>query len=130
MNTVALTVGGDSVDPGGIMQGGTRNNMGAVIRDCASLYEAVNEVREMGHAIAMMNQQLQTAQANEQFIQQLEKTKRELHHIDEMRKLTKYSQIKEEIETLDRELPEVNGKRLEPTFKRKLMRWKANKRSK
>lgn len=96
----AYTTGGDFVDPGGIMQGGSRNNLGETIRDCANLYNINEELRKLTHDVNALTQKLEVAKSQENFIQQLEKAKRELHNADQMRKLTKYSQLKQEIEAI------------------------------
>lgn len=91
------------------MQGGTRTNLGRTIKDCVKLFEASQELNRLSLDISSLSKQLELAKANEAFIEQLEKAKRELHNADQMRKLTKYSQIKEEIDSLKARLQEDSG---------------------
>lgn len=98
------------MDPGGIMQGGTTQNIGRLIRDCVELNEAGKEVKFCEQELRRLQNQLQLAQSNEQFIGQLDKAKRELHNAEQMRGMTKYSQLKAEIDSTKQKLEEDGGK--------------------
>ena len=61
MKYFAVSLEGDSVDPDGIMQGGARQNAGAIIRACDTLHELCKESRELQEENLDLQQRIQAA---------------------------------------------------------------------
>ncbi|CAL8123787.1 unnamed protein product [Orchesella dallaii] len=106
MRLNAYTVAGDTVDPGGIMKGGSRNDIGVIIKDCVELGRINEVLQQLNAQIQDLTRKVDTAKSNEGIIEGIERAKRDLHNADQMRKLTKFSQLKDEFDTMKTKLQE------------------------
>ncbi|CAG7730328.1 unnamed protein product [Allacma fusca] len=118
MKFKAVSLEGEVADPGGTMQGGTRNNFGGLIQACQELRSGSLAIRQCMSNLAKLQSQHEVCLKNQKLITEHAEATRALKQIQDIRALTTRATLTEELAVIQRQFneKEVELKSLEKTI--------------